>query len=47
VFDHWQVLPGGSPLDSTTKTGQVVQTMRKRKGLKIDVPSVDNYYDKL
>ncbi|KAL1842186.1 hypothetical protein VTJ49DRAFT_5873 [Mycothermus thermophilus] len=47
VFDHWQVLPGGSPLDPTSKTGQVVAEMRKRKGLKIEVPGVDNYYDKL
>ncbi|KAL8382895.1 hypothetical protein RB595_006596 [Gaeumannomyces hyphopodioides] len=47
VFDHWQVLPGGSPLDSTTKTGQVVQGTRKRKGLKPEVPGVENYYDKL
>jgi elongation factor 2 len=42
VFDHWQVLPGGSPLDNTSKVGQIVQDMRKRKGLKVEVPSVDN-----
>lgn len=42
VFDHWQVLPGGSPLDSTSKVGQVVQEMRKRKGIKVEVPGVDN-----
>jgi len=47
VFDHWQVLPGGSPLDGTTMTGKLVQTMRTRKGLKVEVPGVDNYYDKL
>lgn len=47
VFDHWQVLPGGSPLDPTTKVGQVVQEMRKRKGLKVEVPGYENYYDKL
>ncbi|KAK4456509.1 elongation factor 2 [Cladorrhinum samala] len=47
VFDHWQVLPGGSPLDPTSKVGEVVATMRKRKGLKVEVPGVDNYYDKL
>jgi elongation factor 2 len=47
VFDHWQILPGGSPLDGTTKTGVIVKEMRKRKGIKEDVPSVDNYYDKL
>ncbi|CAI4210632.1 unnamed protein product [Parascedosporium putredinis] len=29
------------------KVGIVVQTMRKRKGLKVEVPGVENYYDKL
>ena len=42
VFDHWQILPGGSPLDPTTKPGQVITTMRKRKGLKEVVPGVEN-----
>ena len=42
VFDHWQVLPGGSPLDTTTKPGQIVTTMRKRKGVKENVPGVEN-----
>jgi len=47
VFDHWQVFPGGDPLDATTKTGAIVQAMRKRKGIKEIVPGVENYYDKL
>ena len=47
VFDHWQILPGGSPLDKTTKPGQIVEEMRKRKGIKPEVPGYDNYYDKL
>lgn len=42
VFDHWQILPGGSPLDGTSKVGGIVQEMRKRKGLKIEVPGVEN-----
>jgi elongation factor 2 len=42
VFDHWQILPGGSPLDSTSLVGKIVQDMRKRKGLKVEVPGVDN-----
>lgn len=42
VFDHWQVLPGGSALDNTSKVGGIVQTIRKRKGLKVDVPDVSN-----
>ncbi|EKG14260.1 Translation elongation factor EFG/EF2 [Macrophomina phaseolina MS6] len=47
VFDHWQILPGGSPIDKTTLPGQVVEDMRKRKGLKPEVPGYENYYDKL
>ena len=47
VFDHWQLLPGGSPTDTTTMPGKIVHEMRKRKGIKPEVPGVDNYYDKL
>jgi elongation factor 2 len=47
VFDHWQILQGGSPLDNTTLPGKVVADMRKRKGIKVEVPDVNNYYDKL
>ncbi|KAI1004514.1 Elongation factor 2 [Podosphaera aphanis] len=47
VFDHWQILPGGSPLDKTTKVSEIVTAMRKRKGIKIDIPGYENYYDKL
>lgn len=42
VFDHWAILPGGSPLDPKTKPGEIVQTMRKRKGVKEVVPGVEN-----
>jgi len=47
VFDHWQILPGGSALDPTSVVGKVVETMRKRKGLKEAVPGYENFYDKL
>ncbi|KAF7170838.1 hypothetical protein CNMCM5623_003338 [Aspergillus felis] len=47
VFDHWAILPGGSPLDPATKPGQIVTEMRKRKGIKEQVPGYENYYDKL
>uniref|UniRef100_A0A0D6QU83 Tr-type G domain-containing protein n=1 Tax=Araucaria cunninghamii TaxID=56994 RepID=A0A0D6QU83_ARACU len=47
VFDHWQILPGGSVLDTKTMSGEVVTKMRVRKGLKENVPSYENYYDKL
>lgn len=42
VFDHWQILPGGSPIDGTSKVGQTVQEMRKRKGIKVEVPGYEN-----
>ncbi|KAL3055004.1 elongation factor 2 [Trematomus bernacchii] len=46
VFDHWQILPG-DPSDPATRPFQVVAEIRKRKGLKENIPSVDNYLDKL
>jgi elongation factor 2 len=42
IFDHWELLPGGSPIDPLSKVGLVVQEMRKRKGIKVEVPTVDN-----
>jgi elongation factor 2 len=42
VFDHWQLLPGGDPLDPSSKVGAIVQEMRKRKGIKVEVPDVSN-----
>jgi hypothetical protein len=42
VFDHWQILQGGSPLDATTMPGKIVAEMRKRKGIKVEVPGVEN-----
>jgi elongation factor 2 len=46
VFDHWAILPGGSPLDPATKPGQIITEARKRKGLKEQVPGYENvsYY---
>lgn len=41
VFDHWDLLPGLAT-DKTSKCGQIVEEMRKRKGLKIDVPDYTN-----
>ncbi len=42
VFDHWEVLKGGSVIDPTTQSGKIVADMRKRKGIKIEVPDVSN-----
>merc|ERR1712000_470652 len=46
VFDHWQLM-NGDPLDATSKIGQIVTAIRKRKGLKEEVPALDNYMDRL
>jgi elongation factor 2 len=46
VFDHWSTM-GGSPLDTTTKPGQIVTAARIRRGLKEVVPGYEEYYDKL
>lgn len=42
VFDHWEVL-NGDPLNPSTKPGELVRDIQKRKGLDVNVPSLDNY----
>lgn len=42
VFDHWQTMPG-STLDKGGKVEQLVLEIRKRKGLKPDIPTLDKY----
>jgi elongation factor 2 len=46
VFDHWQEMKE-DPLEAGTKTNQIVETIRKRKGLKQEIPSLDKFLDKL
>jgi len=46
VFDHWQVMQG-DPFEAGSKVGQIILGIRKRKGLKEELPDLDNYYDKL
>jgi len=46
VFDHWQIMPG-DPLEEGSKTFQIVQDCKKRKGLKEGNPDLTNYLDKL
>jgi len=46
VFDHWQIF-NGDPMDFTTSPGQIVAHTRKRKGLKEQIPSLDNFVDKM
>jgi elongation factor 2 len=46
VFDHWQML-NQDPFDDSSKIRQIINEIRKRKGLKEGIPSLDDYYDKL
>ena len=46
VFDHWQIVTG-DPLDITTKASEIVRGIRKRKGLREDIPPLEEYVDKL
>lgn len=46
VFDHWQTMPGDI-LEAGGKAAQLVTEIRTRKGLKPEVPALDNFYDKL
>ena len=46
VFDHWETILT-NPLDPLSKSGILVETIRKRKGLKVGIPTLDNFIDKL
>jgi len=46
VFDHWEII-GTDPFESNTKAGQLVDAIRKRKGLKPGIPELENFIDKL
>jgi len=46
VFDHWQVI-SGDPLESNTKPGSICAATRKRKGLALEIPTLDKFLDKL
>jgi len=46
TFHHWDLLPG-DPLAEGNQVYDIVKAIRKRKGLKEDVPELDYYMDKL
>jgi len=46
VFDHWETLKT-NPLEAGTKANQLVLDIRKRKGLKVALPILSEYLDKL
>merc|ERR1719198_416757 len=46
VFDHWDNLPG-NPMDDGSKMQDLVLGVRKRKNIKVEMPSLGDYLDKL
>mmetsp|Transcript_14451 Transcript_14451/g.14500 ORF Transcript_14451/g.14500 Transcript_14451/m.14500 type:complete len:836 (+) Transcript_14451:39-2546(+) len=46
VFDHW-ALVSGDPLDPTTKSYEIVNAIRVRKGMEGPIPPLDRFLDKL
>jgi len=46
VFDHWEEM-GGDPCEVGSKSNELVETIRKRKGLRPGVPPLENFIDKL
>ena len=46
VFDHWQAM-SGDPLDPNSTVGKAVLAVRKRKGLKAELPTAAAFMDKL
>ncbi|KAI8833251.1 P-loop containing nucleoside triphosphate hydrolase protein [Chytriomyces cf. hyalinus JEL632] len=46
VFDHWQIMPS-NPLEKGTRTQELLLAVRKRKGLKVEMPVLEDFYDKL
>ncbi|KAG0262634.1 Elongation factor 2 [Mortierella polycephala] len=45
VFDHWDLLTGDASVDP--KLEALALSIRKRKGLKVEMPKLENYMDRL
>jgi len=46
VFSHWELL-NGDPFEEGSKTWDLVAKIRARKGLKVGIPALDNFVDKM
>jgi len=46
IFSHWQEV-NGCPYDEGSQAQKIVLDVRKRKGMKIELPKFNDYYDKL
>lgn len=45
IFDHWELI-SGMPYEDP-KAYEIVKEIRKRKGLKLDLPLLEDFIDKL
>lgn len=45
VFDHWALVPG--KVEKGSKVEELVLNIRQRKNIKVEVPDLNNYLDKL
>jgi len=46
IFSHWQAV-NGNPLEEGTQAFDICKKVRSRKGLKAELPTFADYYDKL
>ena len=46
VFDHWEML-SPDPMKEGSQTNEICLDTRKRKGLKVEMPNLGDYEDKL
>merc|ERR1712179_397481 len=46
VFDHWENMPGNA-METGSKMQELVLAIRKRKQMKVELPLLSDYMDKL
>jgi len=46
VFDHWDTMPGNC-MESGSKMNELALAVRKRKNIKVELPALGDYLDKL
>jgi elongation factor 2 len=45
VFDHWETIEH-DPLEVSSIANKIMMNIRKRKGLKVEIPTITDYIDK-
>lgn len=45
IFDHWELITD-DPFDTKSRSYPIMMGIRKRKGIKQEVPKLDDYLDK-